>query len=53
MPFATKDDAVDAGAKRCRRVMRCGGRAQLVVYKQDGTYDYERTYPDETPKRRG
>ncbi|WP_257385008.1 DUF2188 domain-containing protein [Tahibacter caeni] len=49
----TKQDAVDAGAARGRAIMRNGGRAQLVVHLKDGTFDFERTYPDETPQRKG
>lgn len=52
-PHYTKRAAVSAGARRCRRVERLGGRAQLVSHLKDGTYEWERTYPDETPGRKG
>jgi hypothetical protein len=39
----TKDPAVEAG----RKVAQANEPSQLVVHKQDGTFEYEYTYGDD------
>lgn len=48
-----RDDAIDTGAWICRFIEASGGAAQLKVRNRLGRFSFERTYPDDTPDRKG
>lgn len=47
---ALKEEIVRRGRAIARGAARHGRRSQLVVHNQDGTYAFEHTYPDTTPR---
>lgn len=48
--FDTKQAAVEAGRSRAKDVHTRGGLAQLVVHREDGSFETEYTYGDD-PRR--
>lgn len=48
--FDTKQSAVEAGRSRAKDVHTRGGLAQLVVHREDGSFETEYTYGDD-PRR--
>lgn len=48
---ATKAKAIQAGRRVCRRIMRNGGLAQLIVKNRNGRIAYEWTYPRSSDPR--
>ncbi len=46
----TKDEAVTAGRKLARELHQSGGLAQVVVHREDGSFETEHTYGDD-PRR--
>lgn len=49
----TKQVAVDSAAQKGRGVERRGGEAQVVIHKQDGVIQSERTYGNDPKKTPG
>jgi hypothetical protein len=53
LPEASQRNAVELALAAAKQHFRGGGRAQVVVHSANGQIRWERTYPDETPRRRG
>lgn len=51
--LARKVDAVDCAVELCQWRMDVGLQSQLRVRTMAGKFEFERTYPDTTPRRKG
>lgn len=53
IPSARQDSAVRAAIALARKHCDGGGLAQVVLHGKDGRIRWERSYPDNTPRRKG